>query len=141
MGLAEPGRSADVERVVGEAGQLGDGEGGRKGQPVAVADHELVERVAGVDGLRAGRRPATRRGGCRALGRPRAPPDLRTEDRAAQACKEPPEVVGDPSAGLVGRVEHERAGVDLAGPQGREPLVPRGIAHGAAQLVAHAAPG
>ena len=48
--LAEPGRPADEERVVGEAGQLGDGERGGVGEPVGVADDELLERVARVEG-------------------------------------------------------------------------------------------
>ena len=51
MGLAEPGRAVDEERVVGLAGLLGDGERGGVGEAVAVADHELLEGVA--CGLRA----------------------------------------------------------------------------------------
>ena len=52
VGLAEAGRAADEERVVGQAGHLGHGERGRVGEPVAVADHELVERQARVELLR-----------------------------------------------------------------------------------------
>ena len=44
--LAEAGRAADEQRVVGQAGHLGDGQRGRVGEPVAVADHELVEGAA-----------------------------------------------------------------------------------------------
>ena len=49
VGLAEAGRPADVQRVVGEAGHLGDGERGGVGEAVGVADDELLERVARVE--------------------------------------------------------------------------------------------
>ena len=55
--LAEPGRAADEQRVVGERRHLGDRERGAVGEPVGVADHELVEREARVEGD-VGRRPA-----------------------------------------------------------------------------------
>ena len=48
--LAEPGRAADEQRVVGERRHLGDRERGAVGEPVGVADHELVEREARVEG-------------------------------------------------------------------------------------------
>ena len=54
--LAEPGRAADEERVVGERRHLGDGQRGAVGEAVGVADDELVEREAGVEGD-VGRRP------------------------------------------------------------------------------------
>ena len=59
VGLAEPGRPADEQRVVGEAGQLGDRERGPVREAVGVADHELVEREARVEGPR-GRRVRAR---------------------------------------------------------------------------------
>ncbi len=55
MGLPEAGLPVDEERVVGLGRHLGDGERGGVPEPVAVADDELVERVARVE---AGRRPA-----------------------------------------------------------------------------------
>ena len=99
--LAEPGRAADEERVVGEAGHLGDGERGGVGEPVGVADHELVEREARVElaargarcGARAARRAAPRSRARRARrarpGRARA---------SAQACEQPARSGLDPGA-------------------------------------------
>ena len=52
VGLAEPGRAADEERVVGQARHLGHRQRRGVGEPVAVADHELVEREARVELLR-----------------------------------------------------------------------------------------
>ena len=49
VGLAEAGRAADEQRVVGERRHLGDRERGAVGEPVGVADHELVEREARVE--------------------------------------------------------------------------------------------
>ena len=48
VGLADARRAADEERVVGLRGHLGDGQRGGVGEPVAVADHELVEGQLGV---------------------------------------------------------------------------------------------
>ena len=50
MRLAQAGRSADEERVVGEPGHLGDGERGGVRQAVGVADDELLEGLAGIEG-------------------------------------------------------------------------------------------
>ena len=48
VGLADAGRAADEQRVVGLRGHLGDGQRGGVGEPVAVADDELVEGELGV---------------------------------------------------------------------------------------------
>ena len=48
VGLADAGRPADEERVVGLRGHLGDGQRGGVGEAVAVADDELVEGELGV---------------------------------------------------------------------------------------------
>ena len=48
MGLADAGRAADEQGVVGLGRHLGNGQRGGVGEPVAVADHELVERELGV---------------------------------------------------------------------------------------------
>ena len=75
VGLAEAGRPVEEERVVGLAGQLGDGERGGVGEAVGVADDELVERELGMKlALVAGRRRRRRRaagerGGDRRVGR------------------------------------------------------------------------
>ena len=61
MGLAEPGRPADEQRVVGEPGHLGDRQRGRVGESVGVADDELVEREARVELLGRGARGRRRR--------------------------------------------------------------------------------
>ena len=49
VGLAEPGRAVEEERVVGLRGGLGDGQRGGVGEAVAVADHEALEGVARVE--------------------------------------------------------------------------------------------
>ncbi len=48
VGLADAGRAADEQRVVGLRGHLGDGQRGGVGEAVAVADDELVEGQLGV---------------------------------------------------------------------------------------------
>ena len=74
--LAEAGRAADEERVVGEAGHLGDRERRGVGEAVGVADDELLEGVAGVEAPR--RVGGVRRGDRRRLAMtadvPAAPP-------------------------------------------------------------------
>ena len=50
VGLPEPWRGVEEERVVGLSRKLGDGERGRVGEAVAVADDELIEAVARVEG-------------------------------------------------------------------------------------------
>ena len=48
VGLAQPGLAVDEQRVVRLGRRLGDGDGGRVGEPVARADDEGVEGVLGV---------------------------------------------------------------------------------------------
>ena len=48
VGLADTGRAADEQRVVGLSRHLRDRQRGGVGQVVAVANHELVERELGV---------------------------------------------------------------------------------------------
>ncbi len=48
VGLAESGRAVDEQRVVGPSRALGDTERRRVREAVGRTDHELVERVAGV---------------------------------------------------------------------------------------------
>src|SRR5205814_1783153 len=51
MSLAQAGRRMQEQWVVGLARILGDGECGRMGEAIAIADDELVEAVAGVERL------------------------------------------------------------------------------------------
>ena len=48
VGLADPRRTADEEWVVGLSGELGNGQSGGVGEPVAVADDEVLEAVPGI---------------------------------------------------------------------------------------------
>jgi hypothetical protein len=48
VGFAEPGRAVQEERVIGLGRQLRHGQGGRVGEVVSLADHELIEGVLGV---------------------------------------------------------------------------------------------
>jgi hypothetical protein len=48
MGLADPRAPVQEERVVGLGGELGHGQRRGVGEPVALADHELLEAVLGV---------------------------------------------------------------------------------------------
>ena len=61
MGLAQPRRRVQEQRVVGLARELGDGQRGRVGEAIAVADDELLERSAGSMGPRPARPRAWRR--------------------------------------------------------------------------------
>ncbi len=72
--LAETRAAVDEQRVVGLRGRLRHGDGGRVGEPVGLADHEVVEGVLRVEPrLVADRRrllldggDSTRAGSCRA---------------------------------------------------------------------------
>ena len=140
VGLAEAGRAVEKQRVVGLAGQLGDGERGRVGEAVGVADDELVERelrmkLALVAGGRRG--PAARlgrRGGDRRVGRDDVDLRLRAEHRGGAGLQDAGEAIGDPAADLVGRGHDERAVDERARGQRREPDLEGRIRYGAAQL-------
>ena len=54
VGLAEPGRAVEEERVVGLARQLGDGERGTVRNPVSRPDDEAPEGLAGIERHRSG---------------------------------------------------------------------------------------
>ena len=69
-----PGRAVQEERVVRVGGQLRDRQGGRVGEAVALADHELVEGVLGVQPVARGRSVADRRRGRARRSRPRRRP-------------------------------------------------------------------
>ena len=85
VGLAEAGRAVEEERVVGLAGQLGDGERGGVGEAVGVADDELVERELRVElGLGARRRRAPARASARGAAR-----SARRARRRRRSCPGP----------------------------------------------------
>ena len=118
VGLAETGRPADEQRVVGQPGHLGDRERRGVREAVRVADDELVEREAGVDHRRAGAwrcgggsRGLRRRGRggvrCReAFGvAARDEPDGRSATELARRARvqEPAEASLDADADVIGR--------------------------------------
>ena len=149
MGLAEPGRPADEERVVGQAGQLGDGERGGVGEAVGVADDELVERVS--CGLKRVARPAAlgvRGAASRGRRRPRAP-GATSSTRAPGAehgggarLQQPAEALGDPGAHVVGRLDEQRRRRRArAAAAASSQMVPRRVGDRAPQLGADGAPG
>ena len=82
VGLADAGRAADEERVVGLGGHLGDGQRGRVGEAVGVADHELLEGELGV----AERPRAVGRLACAPARAPGRPARRRAAGRAARSA-------------------------------------------------------
>ena len=101
VGLAEPGRGVEEQRVVGLAGQLGDRQRRGVGESVAVADDELVEAVARVErarvGLGAGRLRWPPRGLARGGVAGERDLDRGSEDGAGAALDDPAEALGDPA--------------------------------------------
>ena len=145
MGLAEPGRAADEQRVVGEPGQLGDGQRGGVGEPVGVADHELVEREARVE---ARRRERACRGGAapgRSAGAARRD-ELHAragpEHGLAQAASSRAKRSARPRRGSRPAPRRRAFALELrARRAARATDVPGGVADRAAHLGADAAPG
>jgi hypothetical protein len=142
VGLAEPGRPADEERVVGEPGHLGHGQRGTVGEPVGVADHELVERVPRVQ-LGAGEDTRGRR---RRRRRPRAGSDdldagARPEHGLGAGREQPSEAGLDPGATLRRRLDDQRVVLHVPRDERLEPELPRGVADRPAQLLTDAPPG
>ena len=99
VGLADPRRTADEQRVVDLARQLGDRQRRRVREAVGGPDHECLERVAGLEvEMTGGRRrrrvagdqldPADRRGWRQARRRAASPNRRRTHSRVlAGACR------------------------------------------------------
>ena len=83
VGLAEPGRPVEEERVVGLRRCLGDGQGGAVGESVAGADHEALEGVARVQLRDPGRRAAPSRGAAKLTRRSCVPQSRRRPRRSA----------------------------------------------------------
>ena len=148
MRLAEPGRAADEQRVVGERRHLGDRERGAVGEPVGVADDELVEREARVEGD-VGRRPGERvagRGASAARRGPRAPtsrtatsgPSTRAAPRPGAARLKRSATHARLSSGAVTTSvpPSRRAGVERL-----EVELPGGVRHGGPELGPDAPPG
>ena len=155
MGLAEPGRPADEQRVVGQAGHLGDRERGGVREAVRVADHELVEREAGVDspcGCVALRRCAAvgSRGSWRVSGAAGPSGSLRemsrrrSADRAprrAQAFSSRPKRRSTRARIVVGRGEDEQVAVPCDGLERVEPELPHRLGYRRAESGADERPG
>jgi hypothetical protein len=135
--LAEPGRAADEERVVGQPGHLGDGQGGTVGEAVAVADHELVERQPRVEFLGGRGALCLGSGARRRLGL-LGPDDLDAralaEDGLGARSKQTTEAGLDPGPDVVGRVENQRRAGELAEADALEPDVPGRLAHRVSRL-------
>ena len=130
--LAEPGRAADEERVVGERRHLGDRERGAVGEAVGVADDELVEREAGVEGDVGGGPQRAARPAAAPRSRPRGPPGRRAGPRrpgraraAAPAWSTRLKRSVDPRAARVGRADDERRAVEPARVERRRDSGPR----------------
>ena len=110
VGLAQPGRAVDEQRVVGPGRALGDRQRGRVREAVRGADDELVEGVAGIQrrgepgraGVRARRRggarrpPSTTAGGGVSWSRRRPAP------RGGAWCRRAGDVERDAGEGLGG---------------------------------------
>ncbi len=130
VGLAQPRRPVEEERVVGLARQLGHRERGGVGEAAAGADHEAVEGVRRVD--RAAARPPS--GAPRALARAeRLGRGLDQDDplKPAPRAAAPPRLVDGsaarPSRGPApGAVRVQRLGPGADRAQGLEPEVERG---------------
>ena len=142
VGLAEPGRPADEQRVVGQPGHLGDGERGGVGEPVAVADDELVEREARVEGRAGARSPRPAAAARRRTGRTPSPGatssklDARAEHGLGARAQHAREAPADPGADRVGRLDDQHAGLERAGRERLQPDVPGGLADRVPQLAA-----
>ena len=139
VGLAEAGRAADEERVVGQAGHLGDRERGGVGEPVAVADHELVERQARVELLRGRRAAAPRGAGAAAPRAPRGPTishaRARTDARSRRRRSAGGRSGSRPSARTSsGASRTSVVPAELAEADPLEPDVPGGLGDGASAL-------
>ena len=124
MRLAEAGRAADEERVVREARHLGDREGGGVGEAVRVADHELVEREAGIEGgAREGARPLHR--GRLFVTGDELDARAGAEDGLRAGGDQPREAGLDPGSALGGRLDDERPGVRARAPSAARARVAR----------------
>ena len=140
--LAEPGRAADEQRVVGERRHLGDRQRGAVGEPVGVADHELVEREARVEGDVGGLPGSAHgRGRRRCVGRDELDGGRGPEHAPRRGLQQPAEAVGDPRPALVGGGEDQGAAVEPSYLERLEVELPRGVRHGGPQLGADAPPG
>jgi hypothetical protein len=134
VGLAEPGRAVEKERIVGLAGLFGDGERGGVGEVIGGADDELLEGVLGVG--RGGRAPrGVLGGGAGWLGR-RSELDvsLRAEDCGGASVEHCSEALGDPVAiGGRGR-EDEDVPAELVGNERVDPARVGRLVEGAPEL-------
>ena len=145
--MPTPGRSVDEERVVGVAGELGDGQRGGVGEAVGVADDELLEGQRRVDPVlgraRGGRLVPGGPGAGAALGgraRAHVDGDLGSEDRRDAGLQHAREALGDPGAQLARGLDDEDVALEAERLQGREPDVVHVSRDRLAQLVLDGAP-
>jgi hypothetical protein len=141
MRLAEPRRAADEERVVGEAGHLRDGQRSGVGQAIGVADHELVECEARVEGraCEAARRRLD--DGRMVVTRDELHARVRAEYGRRAGCDETREAGLHPGAARRRRLDDERPRAQLASRQWLEPELPGGVPCRTPHLSADAPPG
>src|SRR5579872_841675 len=143
MALAEPGRRVQEEDRIGLARLLSHGESGGMGQPVALADHELVEAVARVQ--RSSRRVDSRLGGDRSPGAGwpltgEADLDVLTQDRPCAAIEHAAIALAQPSLSLARSLQDERLLVQRIELEGLDPDGVHRVAERPAQPVADLAP-
>src|SRR6202035_4077095 len=167
--LADAGRPAYEERVVRLRWHLRDGEGGGVRKPVAVSDHELIERQLRVGQWwsrrkhalgslsRAGTGAGTSCGGGGGIrGRARAAPRVGVPLRAAPldqldagtgaedeldaGGEDLAEAIADPAAGVGRGFDEETVPVELQGTQRLEPDVVGGLVYGEGDLGLHPRP-
>ena len=130
--------------VVGEPGHLGDRQGGCVGEPIAVPDDELVERVARVEGGAGGDHRALgrrRRGGARPVRRHQFDLHSGAEDGLGARAQHAREAPADPRPDRIGRLDDEHPGLERAWHERLQPDVPGGVADRTPQLMLDAMPG
>ncbi len=109
VGLADAGRAVDEQRVVGLAGELGDGERGGVGEAVRVADDELLEGVLRVEAGVVGRGGVVLGGGAVGGARAIALAPLRPRPLVARAhTRRRPQARGPRSRWPAGRARSAR---------------------------------
>ena len=138
--LPKPGRGVKEQGVVGLAGQLGDGQRRGVSEPVAVADDELIEAVAGVEASGrgfVGHPGAVSRGRCVSLD---CDLEVGPGHRSRTAFEDPAEPLGDPRAGRRRRGQEQHASFERRDLERGDPDLVSGLADDAAELRPNRAP-
>jgi len=92
------------ERVVRLTGQLGDRQGGGVGQPVSLADDELLEAIPGIETAGVARRGSSGFGGSARVGAGEDHADAGPENLLRAPLDERPEPAGNQLCVAVGAV-------------------------------------